>query len=63
MQDFLAISFIVFMLALYAGITLIFIFVGIRNWIWRPVTAKFRRGQPENRYSRIRPGSREESLS
>lgn len=63
MQDFLALSFVVFMLALYAGITLVFVYAGIRNWIRRPSIGKSRRQHLENSYSRIRSASREESVS
>jgi hypothetical protein len=63
MQDILARSFVVFLLALYAGIALVFVIAGIRKWIWRPIAERISPSRGGKSYRRIKSTSREESLS
>jgi hypothetical protein len=63
MQDILARIFVIFLLVLYAGIAVVFVFVGIRNWIYRPIKNKLSRRHPEKVYHGIKSTSREESPS
>ena len=63
MQDILARSFVVFLLALYAGIALVFVIAGIRKWIWRPIAERISPSRGDKNYRRIKSTSREERLS
>jgi hypothetical protein len=63
MQDVLARSFIVFVLAFYAIITLVLVIGAIRKWIWRPIAAKFSADQPERGYQKIKSTGHEGSPS
>jgi hypothetical protein len=61
--DILARIFVIFMLVLYAGISLVFVFIGIRNWIWRPIKRMLTAGHPDKSYRGIKSASREENPS
>jgi hypothetical protein len=63
MQDILARSFVVFVLAFYAIITLVIVAGAIRKWIWRPIAAKFSADEPERGYRRIKSTRHEGSPS
>jgi hypothetical protein len=63
MQDILARSFIVFILALYAGVALVFVIAGFRKWVWRPIAGRLSPRQAEESYRRIKSTTREESPS
>lgn len=63
MQDILARSFIVFVLALYAGITLVFVMAAFRKWVWRPIAGKLSPRQAGKSYHRIKSTTREGSPS
>jgi len=63
MQDMVASIFILFVLALYAGISLVFIIAGIRKWIWRPIATKISPSHSESDYRRVKSTRQEESPS
>ena len=63
MQDFLARAFIIFVLVMYAAISLVFVVGAIRKWIWRPIFGKLSARRPEKKFQRIKSASREESSS
>jgi hypothetical protein len=63
MQDILARSFAVFVLAFYAIIALVFVIGAIRKWIWRPITAKIFARRPEKNYRGIKSTRHEGSPS
>lgn len=48
MDDILASIFIIFLLLLYSSIALVFVVMGIRTWIWRPLRKK----SPEKEHTR-----------
>ena len=61
MQDILARSFIFFVLALYAGIALVFLIAGFRKWVWRPIAGKLFPRRAEESYHRIKSTTHEGS--
>ena len=63
MQDMIASVFIIFVLALYAGISLVFLIAGIRKWVSRPIAGKPSAGHPEKSYNSINPTSQEQEGS
>lgn len=63
MQDVLARSFVVFVLAFYAIITLVFMIGAIRKWIWYPMAAKFFADRPGKNFHRIKSTRHEGSPS
>jgi hypothetical protein len=63
MQDILARFFVVFVLAFYAIITLVFVIAAFRKWIWRPITAKIFAGRPQESYRGIKSTRHEGSPS
>ena len=63
MQDMVARIFIFFVLALYAGISLVFVIFGIRKWIWRPIAGKSSAAHPERSYNSIKPARQEQESS
>ena len=63
MEDTLARLFVVFILAVYSGITLVFMIAGIRKWIWRPIAARIWASRSEGSYRRIKSAHHEESAS
>lgn len=63
MQDILARSFIVFVLVLYTGITLVFLIGAFRKWVWRPIAAKLFPRRAEKGYRRIKSTTHEGSPS
>jgi predicted PurR-regulated permease PerM len=63
MWDMFAVIFIFFVLALYAGITLVFVIAGIRNWIWRPIAKRISRRRSESNYGGVKSTRHEESAS
>jgi hypothetical protein len=63
MQDVLARSFVVFVLAFYAIITLVLVIGAIRRWIWQPIAAKFSADQRERAYRKIKSTGHEGSPS
>jgi hypothetical protein len=63
MQEMIASFFIIFVLALYAGISLVFVIGGIRKWIWRPIAGKSSAVHPERSYNSIKPTSQEQEGS
>ena len=63
MEDTLARLFVVFILAVYSGITLVFMIAGIRKWIWRPIAERISPSRGDKNYRRIKSTSREERLS
>ncbi len=63
MQDIIARAFVIFLLVLYASISLVFIVTAIRKWIWQPIIGKFSAPHTEREYRRIKSTSREESPS
>lgn len=63
MHDMASSIFILFVLALYSGIALVFIIAGIQKWIWRPMAKKISRQHAESRFGRVRSTRQEESPS
>jgi hypothetical protein len=63
MQEMIARVFIIFVLALYAGICLVFVIAGIRKWIWRPIAGKSSAAHPERSYNTIKPTRQEQESS
>lgn len=63
MQDMVASIFILFVLALYAGISLVFVIAGIRKWVWSPIAKKILPKRSENNYRGIKSTHREGSPS
>ena len=63
MHDIIASVFIFFVLALYAGISLVFVVAGVRKWIWRPIAKEISAGHADESYQRIEPTSEESSPS
>lgn len=59
MQEMIASVFIIFVLALYTGISLVFVIAGIRKWIWRPIAGRPSAVLPES-YSSIKPTGQEQ---
>lgn len=63
MQDILATSFVVFVLAFYSIIALVFVIGAIRKWIWRPIAKKISARHPDKSYHRFKSTSHEGSPS
>ena len=63
MQDMIASVFILFVLVLYAGISLVFIIAGIRKWVWNPIAKKISPRSSESTYRRVKSTRQEESPS
>lgn len=63
MRDMFAVIFIFFVLALYAGITLVFVMAGIRNWIWRPIAKRISPRRSESNYLGVKSPRHDESPS
>lgn len=63
MQEMIASTFIIFVLALYAVISFVFVVAGIRKWIWRPIAGKASAGNPERSYKSIKPAQPEQEGS
>ena len=62
-QDIVARIFIIFLLALYTGIALVFVLAGIRKWVWCPLAGKIAAGCPDTSYSRIKRTGQEQEGS
>ena len=63
MDDAFSTFFIVFVLALYSVITLVFVAGAIRKWIWRPIAARIWASRSEGSYHRIKSTHHEGSPS
>lgn len=63
MQDIVASIFILFVLALYTGIALVFIVAGIRKWVWGPMAKKISPERSGSSYGGVRSTRQEESPS
>lgn len=62
-QDIVARVFILLVLVLYTGISLVFVAAGIRKWVWRPIAGKLSARRTDRGYRTIKSTSHEGSPS